>query len=84
MIDKALMAIQSTNLFETAVLEWIVFNLVNQSCPKSKEHFSKAYENRIISGARTAVANNSHGAANAFETKDNDNIQSMKETFASI
>ena len=52
--------------------------------PEFKEHFSKAYENRIASEAGTAGANNYYSAANIFETDDDNIIQSTKESFTTI
>lgn len=81
MVAKALMVVQGTGLFETAILEWITFTLVDQSWPEFKEYFSKAYENHITSGAGTAGTNNYYGDANTFENNNDDSIQPMKESF---
>ena len=70
MIDKALMAVQETCLFKTVVLEWMAFDPINQTWPEFKEHFGKAYENHIASGAETDGNNNYYGAENTNDTDD--------------
>ena len=47
MIDKALMAFQSTGLYATAVIEWNGFDANNQTWAKFKAHFSEAYDVRL-------------------------------------
>ena len=83
-IDKAHIAVQATDLFETTGLKWIAFAPVNQSWPEFKENFSVAYEKHITLGAGTSGANNYYGATNAFEIGDDGIIQSIKESFATI
>ena len=67
MIDKALIAIQSTGLFEIAVLEWNGFDAMNQTWPEFKEHFAEAYDSRLASGAGTASQSGYHNAYNAVD-----------------
>ena len=81
MIDKALIAIQSTGLFEIAVLEWNGFDAMNQTWPEFKEHFAEAYDSRLASGAGTASQNGYHNAYNAV---DDDSIGSIKESLAGL
>ena len=50
LIDKAIMAIQRTGLYETALLEWQGFDEVNKTWQQLKLHFEEAYEIRLASG----------------------------------
>ena len=77
MVDKALTAIQSTGLYETAVLEWQGFDAANKTWPELKSHFGEAYEIRIASGAGTA---RSHGYVNMATDDDDDSLTSIVES----
>ena len=50
MVDKALTAIQLTDLFLTATLEWNGFADGHQTWPEFKSHFQEAYELHLQSG----------------------------------
>ena len=83
LIDKAIMAIQRTGLYETALLEWQGFDEVNKTWQQLKLHFEEAYEIRLASGRGTA---GSHGYVNLMtdaET-DDDSIASIKESINNI
>ena len=56
MVDKALIAIQLTYMYSTAILEWNVLYEVSKTWPYFKAHFTKAYDLQICSGAGTAGA----------------------------
>ena len=71
MVDKALISVQSTGLYATAILEWNVVDVMNQTWPKFKMHFTKAYDLRIYSGAGTAGTMGYHGVNNARGADDN-------------
>ena len=58
MIDKALMAVQSTGLYAMAVLEWNGFDANNQTWAEFKAHFSEAYDIRLQSV--TGMGNSYH------------------------
>ena len=60
-----------------------MFNPISQTWPEFKEHFGKAYENHIASGAETAGDNYYYGAANTNDT-DDDSLQSIRENFTTI
>ena len=64
MVDKALIAIQLTSLYSTAILEWNAIDEVNQTWPKFKAHFTKAYDIRIRLGAGSSGTMGYHGANN--------------------
>eukprot|EP00804_Cyclotella_cryptica_P009738 CCRYP_011263-RA/>CCRYP_011263-RA protein AED:0.36 eAED:0.36 QI:0/-1/0/1/-1/1/1/0/256 len=49
MIDKALIAIQLTGLYERALLEWQDFDEENKTWAQLKLHFEEAYEIRLAS-----------------------------------
>ena len=64
MVDKALIDIQLTSLYSTAILEWNAIDEVNQTWPEFKAHFTEAYDPRIRLGAGTAGTMGYHGANN--------------------
>ena len=70
MINKVLMAVQTTGLYSIAVLEWNGFDEANQIWSEFKSHFLEAYDIRLQSGAETA--NVYHGAANVYDNEDDD------------
>ena len=77
MADKALTAIQSTGLYETAILEWQGFNPANKTWPELKSHFGEAYEIRIASGAGTSRG---HGYVNKAMDDNDDSITQSIQT----
>ena len=81
MVDKAITAIQSTGLYETAILEWQGFDDANKTWPELKSHFGEAYEIRIASGAGTARG---HGYANNTMDDDDDSIASITQSIHTI
>ena len=81
MIDKALMAVQSTGLYATAVLEWNGFNANNQIWAEFKAHFSEAYDIRLQSGID--MGNSFHGVANAIDG-DDDSIGSITPSITNM
>ena len=81
MIDKALMAVQSTGLYATAVLEWNGFDANNQTWAEFKAHFSEAYDIRLQSG--TGMGNSYHGAANAIDG-DDDSLGSITQSITNM
>ena len=70
MVYKALIAIQLTSLYSTAILEWNAIDEVNQTWPEFKAHFTKSYDLWIHSGAGTARTMGYHGANNTEVSKD--------------
>ena len=83
MIDKALMAVQSTGLYSIVVLEWNGFDEVNQIWSEFKSHFSGAYDIRLQSGGETA--NVYHGAVNVYDTADDDDsVGSITQSLTSM
>ena len=64
MVVKALIAIQLTSLYSTAILEWNAIDEVNQTWPEFKVHFTEAYGLLIRSGAGTAGTMGYHGVNN--------------------
>ena len=81
MVDKALMAIQSTGLYETAILEWQGFDPANKTWPELKSHFGEAYEIRIASGTGTSRG---HGYVNNVQEDDDDSIASITQSIQTI
>ena len=83
MIDKALMAVQTTGLFSIAVLEWNGFDKVNQIWSEFKSHFTEAHDVHLQSGGETT--NVYHGAANAYDTADDDvSVGSITQSLTSM
>ena len=64
-MDKVLIAVQHTGLYATVILEWNAVDVMNQTWPDFKMHFTEAYDLRIHSGAGTAGTMGSHGGNNA-------------------
>ena len=62
MVDKALVTIQLTSLYSTAILNWNAIDEVNQTWPEFKAHSTKAYDLRIRSGTGTAGTMGYHSA----------------------
>eukprot|EP00804_Cyclotella_cryptica_P014650 CCRYP_012669-RA/>CCRYP_012669-RA protein AED:0.66 eAED:0.28 QI:0/0/0/0.66/0/0.33/3/0/1062 len=82
MIDKALIAIQLTGLYERALLEWQDFAEENKTWAQLKLHFEEAYEIRLASGQGTAGM---HGYINnATVEMDDDSITTIHESLHSI
>jgi hypothetical protein len=80
-IDKAIIAIQRTGLYETALLEWQGFDEDNKTWWQLKSHFEEAYEIRLASGQGTAAT---HGYVNNTEVQDDDSISTIHESLQSI
>ena len=76
MVDKALIDIQLTSLYSTAILEWNAIDEVNQTWPEFKSHFTEAYDLWIRSGAGTASTMGYHRANNT-EGSENDSWVSI-------
>ena len=70
MVDKALIAVQCTSLYATAILEWNTVDVMKQTWPEFKMHFTEAYDLRIHSGAGTAGTIGYHGVNNATGADD--------------
>eukprot|EP00804_Cyclotella_cryptica_P023697 CCRYP_019320-RA/>CCRYP_019320-RA protein AED:0.37 eAED:0.35 QI:0/0/0/1/1/1/6/0/1607 len=82
MIDKALIAIQLTGLYERALLEWQDFDEENKTWAQLKLHFKEAYEIRLASGQGTAGM---HGYVhNLMVETDDDSITTIHESLNSI
>jgi hypothetical protein len=82
LIDKAIVAIQRTGLYETALLEWNGFAPEHKTWPELKSHFEEAYELRLTAGQGTSAF---HGYVNNAETAaDDDSITSIQESLNSI
>ena len=71
MVDKALIAVQCTGLYTTAILEWKADDVMNQTWPEFKMHFTKAYDLCIHSVAGTAGTMGYHGVNNATGADNN-------------
>ena len=80
-IDKAIIAIQRTGLYETALLEWQGFEDANKTWWQLKLHFEEAYEIRLASGQGTAA---SYGYVNNADATDDDSISTIHESLQSI
>eukprot|EP00804_Cyclotella_cryptica_P006088 CCRYP_010701-RA/>CCRYP_010701-RA protein AED:0.44 eAED:0.36 QI:0/-1/0/1/-1/1/1/0/470 len=80
-IDKAIIAIQRTGLYETALLEWQGFEEANKTWEQLKHHFEEAYEIRLASGQGTA---GTHGYVYNAEAQDDDSISTIHESLQSI
>ena len=76
-IDKAIVAIQLTGLYETALLEWSGFTEDNKTWQQLKLHFEEAYELRLASGQGTA---GTHGYVNSATANEDDSIASIQES----
>lgn len=82
LIDKAIIAIQRTGLYETALLEWTGFEEENKTWQQLKLHFEEAYEIRLASGQGTSGF---HGYVNNTEAvTDDDSISSIQESLNTI
>ena len=81
MIDKALTAIQCTGLYPTAILEYQAFPM-EKNWAEFKNHFAEAYMILLQSGQ--SGGNPYHGAANAYESYDSDNINTLHNTLANL
>ena len=81
LIDKAIIAIQCTALYETSFLEWQGFDKANKTWEQLKLHFEEAYEIRLASGQGTAAA---HGYVNSAEAEDDDSLSTIQESLHSI
>eukprot|EP00804_Cyclotella_cryptica_P010472 CCRYP_012303-RA/>CCRYP_012303-RA protein AED:0.45 eAED:0.14 QI:0/0/0/0.6/1/1/5/0/1176 len=80
-IDKAIIAIQRTGLYETALLEWQGFDEANITWEQLKHHFEEAYEIRLASGQGTAAT---HGYVYKAEAQDDNSISTIHESLQSI
>ena len=84
MIDKVLIVVQQTDLYELAILEWNGFDDGHTTWTDFKVHFGEAYDTCLRSGAGTANANEYHGAANTIIATDDNSISSIHESFGAI
>eukprot|EP00804_Cyclotella_cryptica_P019081 CCRYP_014487-RA/>CCRYP_014487-RA protein AED:0.29 eAED:0.21 QI:0/0/0/1/0.5/0.33/3/0/1151 len=82
MIDKALIAIQLTGLYERALLEWQDFIEDNKTWAQLKLHFEEAYEIRLASSQGTSGM---HGYVNNTTVEmDDDSITTIQDSLHSI
>ena len=81
LIDKAIIAIQHTALYERALLEWQDFAEANKTWEQLRLHFEEAYDIRLASGQGTAA---NHGYVNNAEAEDDDSLSTIQESLASI
>eukprot|EP00804_Cyclotella_cryptica_P012938 CCRYP_002290-RA/>CCRYP_002290-RA protein AED:0.50 eAED:0.37 QI:0/0/0/1/0/0/2/0/633 len=79
-IDKAIVAIQLTGLYETALLEWSGFADANKTWQQLKL-VEEAYELRLASGQGTAAT---HGYVNSATANDDDSMASIQESIANF
>ena len=77
MIDKAVVAIQATCLFEAALEKWHVLNTTDQNWLDVKEHFGSAFDIWLTSGAGTGPSQGYHGANMGYD--DDDSINTIGE-----
>lgn len=70
MINRAIMSIQLTGLYPTALIEWNAIAPATRTWDLLKSHFTTAYITRITSGTGTTATNGYHGAANAIDNDD--------------
>eukprot|EP00804_Cyclotella_cryptica_P001036 CCRYP_008351-RA/>CCRYP_008351-RA protein AED:0.69 eAED:0.47 QI:0/-1/0/1/-1/1/1/0/427 len=80
-IDKAVLAIQLTGLYKTALLEWSGFAEANKTWQQLKLHFEEAYELRLASGQGTA---GTHGYVNSATANDVNSIASIQESIVNF
>jgi len=80
MIDKGVIAIQETGLYQTALLEWNGFAEANQTWPELKSHFTEAYEIQLTTGAGQA----GYHSMNSAEAADDDSFHSIQQSVANI
>eukprot|EP00804_Cyclotella_cryptica_P024020 CCRYP_020051-RA/>CCRYP_020051-RA protein AED:0.50 eAED:0.38 QI:0/-1/0/1/-1/1/1/0/399 len=80
-IDKAIVAIQLTGLYETVLLEWSGFAEANKTWQQLKLHFEEAYKLRLASGQGTA---STHGYVNSATANDDDSIASIQESIVNF
>ena len=76
------MAVQTTGLYSIAVLEWNGFDGTNQMWSEFKSHFAEAYVIRLQSGGKTTTMY--HGAANAYDTADDDSVGSITQSLTNM
>ena len=81
LIDKAIIAIQRTALYERALLEWQDFEDANKTWEQLRLHFEEAYDTRLASGQGTAA---NHGYVNNAEAEDDDSLSTIQESLQSI
>ena len=80
MIDKAIMAVQRTGLYEIVILEWNGFDEANKTWTELKSHLTEAYKVRLTSGAGTAeVPTGSYNGGNNMNHEDSDEVRSLDE-----
>ena len=82
MIDKAIIAIQNTGLYGTAILEWNGFLAANKTWIQLKTHFEEAYELRLSSSGGTSRTIGYVNNAEAIE--DDDSINSITASLSTI
>ena len=80
MIDKAVVAIQATGLFEAAMKKWHALAATDQHWLDIKEHFGSAFDVWLTSGAGTGASQGYHGANMSYDDDDRINTISEKLT----
>ena len=82
LIDKAIIAIQRTGLYELALLEWTGLADENKTWQQLKLHFEEAYEQRLDSDQGTSSA---HGCVNNMTASEDDNtVTTIQESLTNI
>ena len=77
MIDKTVVAIQATCLFEAAMEKWHALGPEDQAWLYIKEHFGSAFDVWLTSGAVTGASGGYHGANMGYD--DDDSISTIGE-----
>ena len=77
MIDKAVVAIQATGLFEAAMEKWHAIGPVDQEWLDIKEHFGSAFDVWLTSGAGTGASGGYLGANMGYD--DDDSVNTIGE-----
>ena len=80
-MDKALISIQLTGVFELATQEWIGLTKQTKTWHQLKAHFTKVYDIRLTTGPGTTGMTCYHGAANVI---DDDSLGSITQSIAQM
>ena len=81
MIDKAVMAIQKTHLYNQAILEWNGFADNQKTWAMLKEHFAKAYELQL-GNQNNIYGNTANNAEEVFD--EDDSLESITQSIQQI
>ena len=73
-MDKALIFIQLTGVFEMATQEWMGFTKPNKTWYHLKAHFTEAYDMHLTTGTGIVGMAGYHGATNIM---DDDSLGSI-------